>query len=153
MPHFVGLVSMKEMAICIVDEAGKRLWEGNVCCSAEAIAQAIRIRAPALARAGERIVEMCTTMINHMSGPAKIFGLSLSAGKGQVFEHSVRCALPSDPVLRNLFERLLSVLSDLKKQRCAFDRQLAHFDREDATCRLSSSLPGVGSFTAIAFVT
>lgn len=62
-------------------------------------------------------------------------------------------ALPDDVVLRDLFESLLSVLSGLKGQRRAFDRQLARFAREDEACRLVSSAPGVGSLTAIAFVT
>lgn len=231
MPHFVGLdVSMKETAICVVDETGKRLWEGSVPSSAAAIAAAIHSKAPDFARAGmetgpqavwlwhslhdlgikvdciharraaaalklqanktdrndafglarlvhsgwyepvaiksfdryrmrailtarERIVRMCTTMINQIRGLAKTFGLSLSAGKGQVFEQSVRRALPSDAVLRELFERLLSVLSGLKDQRRAFDRQLARFAREDAICRLLAGTPGVGSLTAVAFVT
>jgi transposase len=31
MKHFVGLgVSMKETAVCVVDEAGQRIWEGSV---------------------------------------------------------------------------------------------------------------------------
>ena len=44
-------VSMKETAICVVDETGKRLWEGSVLSSAAAIAAAIHSKAPDLARA------------------------------------------------------------------------------------------------------
>lgn len=231
MKHFVGLdVSMKETAVCVVDEAGQRVWEDSVPSTAEAIAAIIRSKAPDLVRVGmetgpqavwlwhtlrdqgisvdciharraaaalklqanktdrndafglarlvhsgwyepvsiksfdryrmravltarERIVRMCTTMINQIRGLAKTFGLRLSGGKGQVFERSVRQALPSDVVLRELFESLLSVLSGLKDQRRAFDRQLARFAREDTACRIVSSAPGVGSLTAIAFVT
>jgi transposase len=231
MKHFVGLdVSMKETAVCIVDETGQRIWEGNVPSTADAIAAIIRSKAPEMVRAGmetgpqavwlwhalrdqgiavdciharraaaalklqanktdrndafgqarlvhsgwyepvaiksfdryrmravltarERIVRMCTTMINQIRGLAKTFGLTLSAGKGQVFEQSVRRALPGDVVLRDLFESLLSVLSGLKDQRRAFDRQLARFAREDEACRIVSSAPGVGNLTAIAFVT
>lgn len=110
-----------------------------------------RIRAVLTAR--ERIVRMCTAMSNQIRGLAKTFGLVLSAGKGQVFEQSVRRALPDDVTLRDLFEGLLSVLSGLKDQRRAFDRQLARFARQDQTCRLVASAPGVGSLAAIAFVT
>lgn len=77
----------------------------------------------------------------------------MSAGKGQMFEQSVRRALPDDVILRDRFERLLLVLSGLKDQRRAFDRQLSRFARQDQTCRLVSSAPGVGSLAAIAFVT
>ena len=66
---------------------------------------------------------------------------------------SVRRILPNDIVLRDLFESLLSELSGLKDQRRAFDRQLARFAREDEACQIISSAPGVGSLTAIAFVT
>ena len=231
MKHFVGLdVSMKETAVCVVDDSGQRIWEGSVPSSADGIAGIIREKAPNLVRVGmetgpqavwlwhalrkhgivvdciharraaaalklqanktvrndafglarlvhsgwyepvaiksfdryrmravltarERIVRMCTTMVNQIRGLAKTFGFALSAGKGQVFEASVRRILPDDIVLRDLFESLLSVLSGLKDQRRAFDRQLARFAREDEACRIISSAPGFGSLTAIAFVT
>ena len=53
--------------------------------------------------------------------------------------------------LRDLFESP-SVLSGLKDQRQAFDRQLARFAREDAVCCVVSSAPGFGNLMAIAFV-
>ena len=56
-------------------------------------------------------------------------------------------------ILRDLFESLLSVLSGLKDQRRAFDRQLARSAREGEACRIISSAHGVGNLTAIAFVT
>jgi transposase len=53
MKHFVGLdVSMKETAICVVDDAGQRVWEGSVPSSANAIAATMREKAPNLVRAG-----------------------------------------------------------------------------------------------------
>ncbi|NUH64894.1 transposase [Sulfitobacter sp. S0837] len=231
MKHFVGLdFSMKETAVCVVDDSGQRVWEGSVPSSADAIATIMREKAPDLVRAGmetgpqavwlwhalrekeiavdciharraaaalelqanktdrndafglarlvhsgwyepvaiksfdryrmravlaarERIVRMCTMMINQIRGLAKTFRLQLAAGKGQVFEQSVRRALPDDAVLRDLFESLLSVPSGLKDQRRAFDRQLARFAQEDEACQIVSRAPGVGSLTAIAFVT
>lgn len=51
MPHFVGLdVSMKETAVCVVDETGQRIWEGSVPSTPVAIATVIRAKAPELAR-------------------------------------------------------------------------------------------------------
>lgn len=53
MKHFVGLdVSMKETAVCVVDEAGKRIWEGTVRSCPDKIAAIIREKAPDLVRAG-----------------------------------------------------------------------------------------------------
>ena len=231
MKHFVGLdVSMRETAVCVVDDTGQRVWEGRVPSTAHAIAAIILNKAPEMVRAGmetgpqavwlwhalreqgikvdciharraaaalklqanktdrndafglarlvhsgwyepvaikafdryrmravltarERIVRMSTTMINQIRGLAKTFGLRLSSGKGQVFEQSVRRAIPDDIVLRDLFERLLTVLAGLKDQRRAFDRQLARFAREDNACRIVSSAPGVGNIAAVAVVT
>lgn len=195
MKHFVGaVVSMKETAACVVDDAGQRVWEDSVPSSTDAITAIVRERAPDLVRAGmetgsqndafglarlvhsgwhepvaikasdryrlravltapERIVHMCMMMINQIRGLARAFGLQLSAGKGQVFEQSVRRALPDDAVLHDLFESPLSPLSGLKDRRLASDRQIARFAREDEACRIVPSAPGVGSLTAIAFVT
>lgn len=92
-------------------------------------------------------------MIKQISGLAKTFGLTFSAGKGQAFEASIRRILPDDIVLRVLFESLLSVLSGLKDQPRAFDRQRARFAWEVEAYRIVTSARGVGSLTAIAIVT
>ena len=53
MKHFVGLdVSMKETAVCVVDDSGQRIWEGSVPSSADGIAGIIREKAPNLVRVG-----------------------------------------------------------------------------------------------------
>lgn len=53
MKHFVGLdVSMKETAVCVVDDFGQRVWEGSVASPADAIATIMREEAPDLVRAG-----------------------------------------------------------------------------------------------------
>lgn len=50
---FCGIdVSMKETAVCVLDEAGKRIWEGTVRSSPDKIAAIIREKAPDLVRAG-----------------------------------------------------------------------------------------------------
>ena len=104
-----------------------------------------RDRMRAVLTAQERIVRMWTKMIKHIGGLTKTFGLRLSAGKGRVFEQSVRRVLPDITVLRALFESLLSVLSGHNGQRQAFDRQLARFVREGAACRIVSSALGVAA--------
>ena len=49
MKHFVGTdVSMKETAVCVVDEAGQRIWEGSVPSTADAIASILMEKAPEL---------------------------------------------------------------------------------------------------------
>lgn len=45
-------ISVKETAVCVVNEAGQRIWEGGVPSTAEAIAAITTQKAPALVRAG-----------------------------------------------------------------------------------------------------
>lgn len=53
MKHVVGLdVSMKETAVCVVDEAGKRVWEGTVLSCPDKIAAIIGEKAPDVVRVG-----------------------------------------------------------------------------------------------------
>lgn len=51
--QFVGLdVSQAETSVCVVDEAGRVMWQGKCASSPEAIAAIIRRRAPYAARIG-----------------------------------------------------------------------------------------------------
>jgi transposase len=51
--QYVGLdVSLEQTAICVVDNDGKTLWQGKCASTPEAIAAAVRARAPEAARVG-----------------------------------------------------------------------------------------------------
>ena len=53
MEQYVGLdVSLGQTAICVVDGGGKTLWQGKCASTPEAIAAAVRARAPEVARVG-----------------------------------------------------------------------------------------------------
>lgn len=53
MEQYVGLdVSLERTAICVIDGSGKTLWQGKCASTPEAIAAAIRARAPAATRVG-----------------------------------------------------------------------------------------------------
>ncbi len=53
MEHYVGLdVSLEQTAICVVDGSGKTIWQGKCVSTPEAIAAAIRAKAPDVARVG-----------------------------------------------------------------------------------------------------
>jgi transposase len=53
MEQYVGLdVSQKETAVCVIDGAGARLWEGTCRSTPEAIAGILKKRAPSLTRVG-----------------------------------------------------------------------------------------------------
>jgi transposase len=53
MKQYVGLdVSLEQTSICVVNSAGKILWQGKTLSTPEAIAAAIRARAPGAERIG-----------------------------------------------------------------------------------------------------
>jgi transposase len=53
MDHYVGLdVSLEQTSVCVVDGNGRTLWQGECASTPEAIAAAIRARAPAAVRIG-----------------------------------------------------------------------------------------------------
>jgi transposase len=108
-----------------------------------------RVRAIVVAR--DQLVRMSTALINKIRGLAKTFGIILGVGKGGSFDRAVRQAMPPDPMVRGLLESLLETLTVLREKRRNFDRQLGRIARENATCRRLTTVPGVGSITAVAF--
>jgi transposase len=53
MEQYVGLdVSQEQTSVCVVDSGGQVIWEGKCASTPEAIAAAIRARAPEVARVG-----------------------------------------------------------------------------------------------------
>ena len=59
--QYVGLdVSLEMTSVCVLDEAGAIVWRGKVASTPEAIAAAIRARAPQVARIGLETGPLCT---------------------------------------------------------------------------------------------
>ena len=59
--HYVGLdVSLEMTSVCVLDETGAVVWRGKVASTPEAIAAAIRARAPHVARVGLETGPLCT---------------------------------------------------------------------------------------------
>ena len=59
--HYVGLdVSLEMTSVCVLDETGAVVWRGKVASTPEAIAAAIRARAPHVARVGLEMGPLCT---------------------------------------------------------------------------------------------
>ena len=47
MDHYVGLdVSLEETSVCVIDQAGERVWEGKVSSTPKAIGRIVRAKAP-----------------------------------------------------------------------------------------------------------
>ena len=59
--HYVGLdVSLETTSVCVLDEAGAVVWRGKVASTPEAIAAAVRVRAPQVERIGLETGPLCT---------------------------------------------------------------------------------------------
>ncbi|GJE14605.1 IS110 family transposase [Methylobacterium longum] len=110
-----------------------------------------RLRALLVAR--DQLVGMRTALINKIRGLAKTFGILIGPGKGGTFVRQVRAQLPDDPILTALFETLLTLLGTLQERSHEIAKQLARVARQNKICQLLMTTPGVGSITAISFVT
>lgn len=231
MGSYVGLdVSTRATAICVIDEAGNKVWEGSCATDPAIINAVVRRQAPDIVRAGletgplsvwlwhalndlklpivclhakhaaaalslqtnktdrndaaglarlvrsgwyrpvavkalethklrtmlvvrDQLVRTSTNVTNKIRGVLKTFGIVLGPSRGSVFKANVRRRLPKDDIIRPVVEGLLQVLETLQEQKREIDRRLNRFARNDQVCRVLTTAPGVGTVTAISFVT
>lgn len=109
-----------------------------------------RIRLMLTARA--RVVSMRTTLYSQIRGLLKTFGKVLPPGKGSTFERLVREAIDSDVWLEQIVGSLLALWLVLSDELRTYNRELARLARNHGVCRMLMTTPGVGTLTALAFV-
>jgi transposase len=101
-----------------------------------------------------QLVGMRVEVTNQIRGILKTFGIVLSRRTGAPFEQLVAEARgDTDSMLDHTVRSLLSVYSCLKDQIRYLDRQLMACVRQSAVCHRLMTIPGVGTLTALAFVT
>jgi hypothetical protein len=83
----------------------------------------------------------------------KIFGLILPKGRGARFATQVRARIAEHTELGLVIEPLLAAWHAIDDQVDALERQLVRRARRHAACHRLMTVPGVGPFTALAFVT
>jgi len=103
--------------------------------------------------AREKLVQIRVTLINQIRGLLKTFGVVLPAGRNSVFERSVVESSPSIAEVKPTALMLMQTLKDIGTQIRALDKKLLSFTRTDVVCKLLTSIPGVGTLTAISFKT
>lgn len=89
---------------------------------------------------------------NQMRGLLKTFGLLVGKVSEKRFEARVRELIAGDPVLAGIFEPLLAVRAVVWRELDAMTRRVIALARVSPPARLLMGMPGVGSITALAFV-
>jgi len=105
----------------------------------------------AVIRARDLLVRMRTSLVQHVRGTLKAFGLRAQACSAQAFHAKARASVPKE--LEPALVPLLDQLADLEQRIRHFDRELERIakERHPAAARLRQ-VCGVGSLTSLAFV-
>jgi transposase len=102
--------------------------------------------------AHRRLVSMRTCLYNQIRGVLKTFGVVLAPGKGGTFErHLAKTILP--PTVTHIVEVMRNAWRAISKEIVALRRVLDSTVRHHQVCRRLMTIPGVGTHTALAFVT
>jgi transposase len=231
MEQYVGLdVSQAETSVCVIDDKGRRIWQGRCLSTPPAIAEVIAERAPAaikvaletgplavwhwhalralnvpvvclhareakaalslqtqktdrndahglaqIVRAGwyrevrvrsleshqlrvmliahKRLVSMRTGLYSQIRGLLRTFGVVLAPGKGGTFERHLEKLTSLPPAVGFVIEYLRSAWRAISLELVHIRRALDRAVRQHEVCRRLMSIPGVGTHTALAFVT
>jgi len=108
-------------------------------------------RARALLGARTQLISMTTRLSNHIRGVLKTFGLLPGAMRGLPFDRKVE-ALLLDRSDVALIVRPMLVAWRLREQIAVFDKTIRVLLRSNSACRLLMSVPGIGGFSALAYI-
>jgi transposase len=104
-----------------------------------------------LVGARAQMVGISLELSNQIRSTLKTFGLRASGGAGRVFEAKVRAALEERPEVAGVIEPLLAAWRAVRDQIAVLDKRLIKAAKEDATCRLLMTCPGVGVVVAASY--
>lgn len=100
-----------------------------------------------------RLVRIATEHSNQIRGVMKTFGLIVPAGKGGSFEKNVRALLVDQNALASIVLPMLDAWRSVRTRAADLGRQLVSAARQSHSCRILTSIPGVGAITATSFAT
>ncbi len=104
-----------------------------------------------LVGARAQLVGISTDLSNQIRSVLKTFGLRAAGSAGRAFEAKVRERTADRPEVVGVAEPLLNAWRAVRDQVAALDRKLIAAAKEDATCRLLMTCPGVGVVVATSF--
>lgn len=105
-----------------------------------------------LLTARSRTVTMRTTLYSQIRGVLKTFGIVLPPGRGKNFENMVRAATNADEYLESIVGSLLDLWCRVSDELKRYNRDLERVARASNLCRNLMTTPGVGTLTALAFI-
>ena len=109
-------------------------------------------RARSLLGARAQLVGMTTRLSNHIRGLLKTFGLLPGAIRGLPFDRRVEALLADRDDLASIARPMLVAWRHLREQIAAFDKEVRALAKNDPTCRLLMSVPGIGVVSVLAYV-
>jgi transposase len=105
-----------------------------------------------LVTARRQLLKMRLQISNQIRGLMKTFGLVVPKGAGSVFERNVLARLQGEDKLARIVLPMLQAWREIRLRVAELSKQLVTMASEDRRCRLLTSIPGVGTVTATAFV-
>lgn len=104
-----------------------------------------------LVNARAQLVGVSTDLSNQIRSVLKTFGLRARGRAGGAFEAKVREQIADRPEVAGVVEPLLAVWRTVRDQVAGLDRKLMAAAKDDPTCRLLMTCPGVGAVVATGF--
>ncbi len=104
-----------------------------------------------LVNARAQLVGVSTDLSNQIRSVLKTFGLRARGRAGGAFEAKVREQITDRPEIAGVVEPLLAVWRTVRDQVAGLDRKLLAAAKDDPTCRLLMTCPGVGAVVATGF--
>ncbi|WP_404385083.1 IS110 family transposase [Caenispirillum salinarum] len=109
-------------------------------------------QARAMLGARAQLVGMATRMSNQIRGILKIFGILPGTVRGLRFDRRVEEVVADRPDVEPIVRPLLEAWRRLREQAREFDKAIRVKVRQNPACRLLMSVPGIGTLTALAYV-
>lgn len=98
-----------------------------------------------------QLMGVSVDLSNQIRSTLKTFGLMAGKDAGRAFEARVRALIDGRPTIAGIIEPLMAAWCAVRTQIGVLDRRLVRLAREDATCRLLMTCPGVGVIVATSF--